>query len=160
MTQNESRPRRRWLIAGIVVTLSLVTMSALAFGGRHHGEDGEFREFMLNRVLDSADASQEQRDQISAIVKSAHEEMRALRDGRHEELHQRMVLALTAETIDPESLDAIRADIREQMDQGFASMSQALVEAANLLDQEQRLAIAEAMEERFGERGRHHRRGF
>ena len=161
MTDKESRPRRRWLIVGLVVSLSLVTMSAWAFGGRHgHGEGRDFQAFMLNRMLDRVDASDEQRAQITAIVESAHEEMRAQREGRREEIHDRAVAVLTAESVDAQALEALRIDLREQMDQGTVRISQALVEVANVLDQDQRIALAEAIEERFEERGGRHGRPF
>lgn len=157
MTNQENRPRRGWLIVGLVTAVSLVTVSAWAIGG-HHG-DGDrhaFHAFMLNRMLERVDATDEQREQITAIVESAHDEMRAQRHGQREEIRERAVAILTAEPVDTQALEVVRLEVRDQMNDATAKISQVLVEVANVLDQEQRIALAEAMEERFAKhRGRH-----
>ena len=151
--------RRRWPIVAIALVLSLAAAGAFAMGGRH---GRGFHAFMTERMLDQADATPEQREQIMAIVDAAHEEMRALHDGAHDEMHARMIVAFTAETVDAGEVDAIQAEMQNRIETGMAIMTAALVESANLLDHSQRAAIAEAVEARWasrGERGRHGRHG-
>jgi Spy/CpxP family protein refolding chaperone len=111
---------------------------------------------MLEKMLDQADASDEQRAQITDIMQAAHEDVAALREGSREALHTQVLDILTAETIDAAALDALRSEQQQQLEQAMARMSDALVQAANVLSQEQRVAIAEAVRERFESHGGRH----
>jgi len=160
MTRDHNRPSRRFAFLGLLAALSVVAVSAFAFGGpRHGGRSGEFHEFMVNRMLDRADASDEQRDQISAILRSVHEQAEDESEQGREALHAGALELLTAEVVDRDALDALRSEHQQHMDQKLDRMSDALVEAANVLSQDQRVAIAEAMREHFEERGGRHAGG-
>jgi len=157
MTRIERRKSGLWLPIVGVALFALVAASAVAFSGRHHagprGLRGEFHEFMLNRMLDHAEATDEQREQILAIMHSAHEDVKALRKESPGELHTQALEILGAETVDRAAIDALRAEHKGRIDAAMDRMSEAIVEAAALLSQEQRVAIADEMRERFEERG-------
>lgn len=165
MTRIEERRSRLWLPIAAVALFALVAASAIAFGGGHHGGPhglrGEFHEFMLNRMLDHAEATDEQREKILAIMESAREDVKALRKDSPGEFHERALEILSAETVDRAAIDALRAEHQGRIEAAMDRMSEAIVEAAAVLSQEQRVAIADEMRERFAEHGGRHfgRRG-
>lgn len=158
---SEHATRNRILIGAVVASL-LLAASAFAFGGRHHrGHGPEHRARMVEKMLDRADATDAQRAEIEGILEAAHEEPAADREAEREAFHARALAILTAETVDRAAFDALWAEKAASMEQRHAWMATAIVEAANVLSQEQRVAVAEAMRERFEERGdrREHRHG-
>ncbi len=157
MPRTPNRSSRRWIAAGSVVTLLVfATYGAFAMGPRHgrHGS-AEFREFMLNKALDQAEATDEQRVQIVAIIDEAQAEAEALRDGYSRRgFREQMLELLTAETVDATAINALRFEHEQVRAASKAVMLDALVESASLLSQEQRVAIASAMSERLERHGR------
>jgi len=108
----------------------------MGFGGRG-----------IDRVLNEIDATDEQSDKIYAILDEAHGEfrplMREFRDTR-----ENLVEILSAETIDSQALETLRTERLAALDEASKSMTEALLEVADVLTAEQRAKIVEHLQER------------
>lgn len=144
--------------AAIVAGLAIVFASAvpgIAFGGRHGGGHGpEFVLWKLDRMLGAIDASEGQRAEVEAIVAAAMIEIRELRP-RRADLQKGVVAALTGAEVDRAELEAIRAEHSARIDAVSERVALAIGDAASVLTQEQRGALADLVEERMERRWRH-----
>lgn len=108
----------------------------MGFGGRG-----------VDRVLNAIDATDEQSDKIYAILDEARGEVRPLmrefRDTRED-----LVEILSAETIDRQALETLRTERVAALDEASKSMSETLLEVADVLTAEQRAKIIEHLQER------------
>ncbi len=158
--------RKVWIGTAVIGLLGFVLLGASACG-RHHGHgphgmfhgDGEVDEEHLRHgarwMLRSADPTDEQLDEITAIAKAAIEEMRGLRgdrEGRHAELSA----ALSGTTVDREAIEALRADALTRFEQGSKQAMDAFVRVADVLTPEQRTTLIAEHEERRGRWGHGH----
>jgi Spy/CpxP family protein refolding chaperone len=128
-------------------------------GPRHGG--GFMRAHMgmgghgIDRALDAIDATDEQADKIYEIMDGARDTVRPLmrefRDTRDD-----LTEILSAETIDRQALEALRAERVAALDTASKTMTEALVNAADVLTPEQRAELVKLFEEhgRRGMRGR------
>jgi Spy/CpxP family protein refolding chaperone len=153
---------KKFILAGgaaIFVGWAVLFASAvpgMAFGGRHGGGHGpEFMLWKLDRMLGTIDASEGQRAEVEGIVEAAMTEIRELRP-RKAELHESVVAALTGAEVDRAELEAIRAEHSARIDAVSERVAQAIGDAASVLTQEQRLALADLVEERMQRRGWRH----
>lgn len=109
----------------------------------------------LDRALEQAGASAEQRSQIQAILKAAREDLKAQFEagrGLHEQLQQ----AFTQPTVDARTVEALRQQMLARHDQASQRQMQALLDASRVLTVEQRKALAEQMNQRRVMMQRHH----
>lgn len=159
--------RRAWWRSGGFVALlfaAAVGLAALpgtvaAFGrhgahgghGRHGGDGGGFPEWRMEKLLDEVEASDEQRDRIREIVETRKQSLGALHL-RRGELHERVVELLTAEEIDRDALEALRAEQIERMAKASRVLADSLADVAEVLTPEQRVELARHVEERRAER--------
>jgi Spy/CpxP family protein refolding chaperone len=108
----------------------------MGFGGRG-----------VDRVLNAIDATDEQSDKIYAILDEARGEvrpmMREFRDTRED-----LIEILSAETIDRQALETLRTERVAALDEASKSMSETLLEVADVLTAEQRAKIIEHLQER------------
>lgn len=106
----------------------------------------------IGRVLDEIDATDEQADKIFDILDEARGEVRPLmrefRDTRED-----LAELLAAETIDRQAAETLRAERVASLDQASKTMTEALLNAADVLTPEQRAELVKLFEER-GRRGR------
>jgi periplasmic protein CpxP/Spy len=149
-------PARLFGAAVLVAVLGSVAVSAWAQGGPGgHGMHGMgFGGRMAERMLDSVNASAEQRAQVKQItdrtaadMKAQHESGRALRE-------QGMKL-FTQPVVDANAAEALRAQMMQQHDQASRRMMQTMLEISRVLTPEQRKQLAERMAQRGDMMRRH-----
>lgn len=145
------------LAAGIVTATAGFAWSRGGFG---HGMRGpghaamspelmrERAEFAVDRALRAVDASDEQRQQIDAILDQSFEEALVLR-GDHEAMHGELAAVLTADTVDRVALEALRADKIARADQMSRILTRTIADVADVLTPQQRRELAEYAEQRF-----------
>lgn len=141
------------------------TMQRLGFeqgeqmGGRHggfmHARMGGHHGHGMGRVLSQLDLTDEQEDKIYEIMDGVRGEVRPLmrefRDTRED-----LVEILSAETIDRQAVETLRAERVATLDNASKTMTEALLNAADVLTPEQRAELAELIEDHGmrGKRGR------
>lgn len=154
---------RGWVVAGGIAVLVLGGIGvAGAMGpgesvgrfvmktGMHHGAGFAGRGF--GRALDAVNATPEQEERIWAIIDAARAELRpVMREFRH--ARESIAEIIGAETIDPAAAEALRAERIGALDEASRRVTAALIEAAEVLTPEQRVALME----HFQERGQHRR---
>ncbi len=161
MSQEATR-KRRWRAAAaggvvLVATAAILLASSLpglAFGGRHRGHGPEFVLWKIDRMLGAVDATDDQRDEIEAIVETAMGEIRELRPDR-KELQEELRVALTGEEVDRAQLESLRAEHALRMEAISQRIASTIGDVGSVLTQEQRIELADLMEERMHRFGRH-----
>lgn len=153
-----ARPRKLtgWIVAGgvaavLVVGAGLAVASDFGPGmgrhGPHHMMGGRFMEHGMERVLDEIDATPDQKTKIWKIVDDARAELtpvgREMRATRGEVLD-----LLTAPTVDRAAAETLRAARIATIDATSRRMTQAALDAADVLTPEQRAKIAEHIKDR------------
>lgn len=98
----------------------------------------------MRHVLDAAGASDEQRTKVRAIMQAAMADLKPLRDTAKAN-RQQMSQLLSAATIDANAVEAARQRNLAQHDAVSRRMTQAMVDAANVLTPEQRAKAATQM---------------
>lgn len=157
MTHERNR-LRTVLRAGAISVLALGTIGTISavqahdrFGGWHQTESGRsgfgghMGERMLNRALGSVEASDEQREDIRAIIGEAREDIRAL-TADHEDQREQFKELLAAEEIDRSAFELLRQTMLETGDAVSARAMEAFLDAAEVLTPEQRAELLEARE--------------
>jgi periplasmic protein CpxP/Spy len=150
----------------LLATLAVAIVVALAAGlgpaamaqpldmapGQHHGmgHGGKHVEHMLEAV----NATPEQRAQVKQIMDAAHNDLKAQREAG-QALRQQSMALLAQPTIDARAVEAVRQQMLAQHDASSKRMSQALVDAANVLTPTQRKTLAEMMAKRQAMLQRH-----
>lgn len=142
------------ILAGFAGAAALALAATSAFGrpGGHRGGP-EFMLWKIDRMLEHVEASEDQRAAIEAITESTIADLAELRAGKAG-IRDDFVAVLTAEAIDRERLEALRAELSETKEQASRRLTDAIGDIAEVLDRDQRLAISEKMAERFGRRDR------
>jgi periplasmic protein CpxP/Spy len=101
----------------------------------------------IDRLLDSINASAEQRSQIQAIVKAAQTDLKAQRDqGRA--LHQQGQALFVQPTVDARAAETLRQQLLAQHDQASKRTLQMMLDISRVLTPEQRAKVAERMAQR------------
>jgi Spy/CpxP family protein refolding chaperone len=124
-------------------------------GGEFDPSRAEARiERMAKHLAVEADASPAQQEKLVAIAKAAAKDMVVARTAMREQ-RQRTMALLTSPNIDRAQLEAARADQMKRADEMSKRVTQAVVEAAEVLTPEQRKKLAEHIGERrrFGPLG-------
>jgi protein CpxP len=163
--EQTGRGRRRWRGAIIGAALFAVgTASGFAVAtahgmpwwmlraGAHHRLDPEHIakhvDRRVERVLSRVDATEEQRNKVSAITKAAISDLSALGVAPWE-ARGKFVELLRADTIDPAAFETLRAEQIGKADAASKRIVQALTEAASVLTPEQRRELTERWEKRM-----------
>jgi Spy/CpxP family protein refolding chaperone len=151
-----SRTSLRITLAGLVVALAGATaVTAFAHGpGRGDMAGGPFMGRMSERMLDSVDATAEQRAQIRQITEAARADLRAQRDGRRA-LHEQAMDLFKQPTVDANAAEALRQQMLQQHDQASRRMLQAMLDVSRVLTPEQRARLAERAAQRRDMMKRH-----
>ena len=145
-----SKTSLRMMLAGLVVALAGATaVTAFARGPGHHGEMGgaPFMGRMSERMLDSVNATPEQRAQIKQITEAAAADLKTQRESRRA-LHERAMDLFKQPTVDANAAEALRQQMLQQHDQASRRMMQAMLEVSRVLTPEQRAQLADRMAQR------------
>jgi Spy/CpxP family protein refolding chaperone len=151
---------RRVVVGGVaaVAAVTAIGLAAAATGdfgpgfgmGGHmmHAHMGMgFAEHRMGYVLDQIDATPEQEDKLWAIIDSTRSELRpAFRE--FQETREAIAGILGAPTIDRAALEKLRSDRIATIDATSRKMTDALVQAAEVLTPEQRAKLLEHLKER------------
>ena len=147
----------------LVAVLSSIALSAAADGGsgRHAGPGGHgghgmgmMEGRMAERMLDSVNATAEQRAQIKQITERARGDMKAQHEAGRAMREQGMKL-LTQPTVDANAVEALRQQMMQQHDQASRRRMLAMVEVSRVLTPEQRKQLADRMGQRRDMMQRH-----
>jgi protein CpxP len=156
---NESKtrgPRRSWSRPWLLLALplaGLLTVSSAyantqpgADAGSSHWHRGAAGERMgrMHHLLGAAGASDAQKAQIKAIFVALRPQMQNLRTERMK-VHKQLAQALTAATVNPATVEQLRRQQVGLADQSSTLMTQALVQASQVLTPEQRQKISAEM---------------
>jgi len=155
--QNET-PRRRWLKRGAFGLFAAGLAGGLGFKAfAHRGRFGRGPldpaeldariERMLKHLYVEIDATDAQKQRLEPIVKQAAQELLPLR-GQMRAARREALALLSAEVIDRAAIERLRAEQIQLADAGSKRLVVALADAAEVLTQEQRVALAERMEHR------------
>jgi len=111
----------------------------------------------MERMLDSVDATEAQRAEIAKIMDAARTELAGQREAG-QALRAQMMELFAQPTVDAAAVEALRKQMQAQREVGSQRMTQAMVQASQVLTPEQRQQIAERMTQRRGmEQHRQHR---
>jgi Spy/CpxP family protein refolding chaperone len=128
--------------------------------GRHGGHGGEgammglFGGRGLERMLDSVNATADQRRQIQGIAEAARQEMGDPRQDRMA-LRQEMMALFAQPTVDARALEALRARMLAQHDSASKRSTQVMLDISRVLTPEQRQGLVERMKQRQEHRSEH-----
>jgi protein CpxP len=141
VTPTFSRARRRILFIALPA-LALAGAGGWMSSARAAGPDGDeagpgMAMRRMHRILDRVGATQGQRDQIRAIWMGLRPQLRAQR-AEHKNLHQQMVAALTAPSINVGDVERLRKQTMANADRISALITQGIVASAQVLTPEQR----------------------
>ena len=143
-------------VAMLVAGGLIASESASAFGRGpwgHHGHDPEeMKEHMalaVDQVLRRLDASDEQRDEVGAIADRTFDALLPLA-GEHRESRERMLEILSAETVDRDALEALRAESFTRFETASKTLTDGLADLAEVLTLEQRQELLEHAQRRRG----------
>lgn len=140
----------RGTLLGVALAIgSAVSLTALAAPHEHHGPHGGgmVHGRMIERMLDTAGASDAQRAQIRQIAQSAAADLKGQREAG-KALRERQMQLFTAPTVDANAVEQLRQQQLAQHDQASKRMTQAMLDISRVLTPEQRVKIAERMQAR------------
>ena len=156
------------VVAGLVVALAgTLTLSAYAqpthavghadgpglfIGGPHGPHMGR----MIDRMLDSVNATDQQRSQVKDIMKAAAADLKAQRDANRG-LREQMMQAFAQPTVDANTVEALRQKQLAAHDQISKRMTQAMLDVSRVLTPDQRKTLADKMTKRHEMMQRHMR---
>jgi periplasmic protein CpxP/Spy len=124
--------------------------------GRGHAMAGPMGGRMIERMLDSVNASADQRTRVRDIMKTAADDVRKQHEASRG-LRDQMIALFTAPTVDARAAEALRQQMLQQHDQTSRRMMQAMLDASAVLTPEQRVQLAEKMKQRRDMIERHQR---
>jgi Spy/CpxP family protein refolding chaperone len=148
-------------LAATVVLALAASLAPMAHAGPHGGRGGPgdgpggfagpgmmfAQPQHIERMLDSVNASTEQRTQIRQILQAARTDLQPLREtGR--KLQDQGLALLAAPTVDARAADALRQQMLAQHDQASKRELQALLDVSRVLTAEQRKTIADRAAQR------------
>jgi Spy/CpxP family protein refolding chaperone len=102
-------------------------------------------ERVVDRALDRVDASSEQRQKITRIAERTADDIFALRE-KHLDARKQLREVLAAETIDRTRLEALRAEQMQLADATSKRITEAVAEAAEVLNPAQRSELSRQLE--------------
>ena len=148
------------IVGGFLLTGSPAVAAGKLMGGMgHFGHHGgppnpevarERAGFAIDWVLSRVDASEDQREQIKAIVGNSIEDLFPLVD-QHKNSRESFVAEFSNPTIDRDALEQLRKNGLEMADQASTRLVSAVADAAEVLTPEQRNDLIE-LAQKFHER--------
>jgi periplasmic protein CpxP/Spy len=155
LSRSSFKPTRLIGTALLVAALGSVGLAAWAQGG-HEGHGmrggpgmmaGPMQGHMLARMLDSVNATTEQRAQIKQITDRAAADRKAQADSRRA-LHEQGMALFTQPVVDANAAEALRKQMLQQHDDASKRMMQTMLEISRVLTPEQRKQLADRMAQR------------
>jgi protein CpxP len=161
-----ARKRHLWLLllavpvvlgAGFCAVRAHAADDGFGFGPPGFGGGGTpeqhkaFMERRVDRMLDMLKANDSQRTAIKAIAERMFAEMQPIHQ-QHKQLHEAMVAAFTADTVDRAAVEKLRLQATALVDQGSQAFTKAMLDAAQVLTPEQRQTLAKLIQEHHGRR--------
>lgn len=133
--------------AALLIGLALATQADAGwFRHRGYGHDpGQMREHAyraVSHLLSRVDASDEQHDAAREIVDETFVELAEIRLDRRA-LHGEVMALISAETVDRDAIEALRAEKLASADRASRVLTRGLVELAEVLTPEQRGQLQE-----------------
>lgn len=113
------------------------------------GGGGRFAERRFERVMEEIDATAEQETALRGIFEGLRDDMGDMR-GTMRDLRDDVAELLGAPTIDRAAAETLRATHVAAMDEASKRVTQAMLEAAEVLTPEQRADLIERFGERYG----------
>jgi Spy/CpxP family protein refolding chaperone len=101
----------------------------------------------VDRLLDSVNASAEQRTQIRQILQVARDDLKPLHEAGRK-LHEQAQALFAQPAIDAAAAEALRQKLLAQHDQASKRMLQAMLDVSRVLTPEQRKALADRASQR------------
>jgi periplasmic protein CpxP/Spy len=157
------------LVLGITLAAAAAALSqtAMAGPGGWGGPQGEMHAGMgpgaalghprmVERMLDSVNATPEQRSQIRQLAEAAKKDMEGQREARRA-LREQSAQLFVQPTVDARAAEALRQQLLAQHDQASRRMTQLMLDVSRVLTPEQRKQIAERMAQRRSMMERHQR---
>ena len=146
----------------LVAVLGSVALSAWAQGGPGgpgmHGGPAmtgmPMQGRMLDRMLDSVNATPDQRTQIKQIAAAAAADLKAQREAGRA-LHQQAATLFAQPVVDAKAAEALRQQMLAQHDKASSRMMQAMLDVSRVLTPEQRKTMADRMAQRRDMMQRH-----
>src|SRR5450631_1910560 len=150
-----SRKRHLWLLmlavpvllgAGFCAARAHAADEGFGFGPAGFGGGGSpeqhkaFMQHRLDKMLDLLKATDSQRTAIKAIAERMFTEMQPVHQ-QHKQLHDAMIAAFTADTVDRAAVEKLRIQVTALVDQGSQVFSKAMLDAAQVLTLEQRQTL-------------------
>ena len=160
-----SRRRVFWLLLAVPVALAAgfgafkahATAGGFGFGAGDSPEQHKaFMERRLDKALDLVKATDAQRSSIKATFATMFTAMRPVHQ-QHKQLHDQLMSAFAADTVDPAAIEKLRVQVTALVDQGSQIFSKALLDAAAVLSAQQRQTLVQHLQEMHGQ---HHQHGF
>jgi periplasmic protein CpxP/Spy len=155
----------------VLAVAATIAQPAMAMPGEHGGRGGMHgaamqggampggllgHPKMAERLLDSINASTEQRTQIRQLVEAAQKDMAAQREsGRG--LRDQAAKLFAEPSVDARAAEALRLQMLAQHDVASKRMTQLMLDVSRVLTPEQRKQLAERMAQRGTMMERHHR---
>jgi Spy/CpxP family protein refolding chaperone len=150
-----SKKRVFWLLLAVPVALAAgfgafkahATAGGFGFGA---GDSPEQHKAFMERRLDKA------LDLVKATFATMFTAMRPVHQ-QHKQLHDQLMSAFAADTVDPAAIEKLRVQVTALVDQGSQIFSKALLDAAAVLSAQQRQTLVQHLQEMHGQ---HHQHGF
>ena len=162
-TRTTRTPRAlRLLLATAVIalagSLSQAVLAAPPEGRGGHGGPGMgmglFDGRHAERMLDSVNATPDQRTQINQIVAAARTDMAAQRDASRK-LHEQSQSAFAQPNVDARAVETLRQQMLAQHDQASKRMTQVMLDVSRVLTPEQRKTLSDRLTQRRAMMERH-----
>lgn len=161
-------PWRRVAIAGAIAVVAMGVGAAAAtngmstfYGPAMHvamntggGMGMGFAERRFERMMSEIGASAEQADRLRDIFESVHEDLMPERSDFHS-FREELASLIASPRIDRAAAERLRAERVEAIDRASRRLTDAVLEAAEVLTPEQRVALVEKFEERRWHGRRH-----
>lgn len=151
---NSNTSKRGLIVGSIAAAVVVVGVGVAAsqpwggqgFGGGMGGPFMNMRaEWGVNRMLDRLDATPEQKEKVTAIVKKALADLEPMRNGRTA-FRDEAAKLLKAEKVDRAELEKLRAKHLAQADAASKQITQAVADASDVLSPKQRAELVGRME--------------
>ena len=160
------RTRHLWLLLAVPVLLGAGICAVRAqaaddgfgfgppaFGGGSPEQHKAFMERRLDKMLGMVSANDSQRTAVKSIAERMFSEMQPVQE-QHKQLHDALVAAFTADTVDRAAVEKLRLQATALMDQGSQVFSKGMLDVAQVLTPAQRQTLAKFIQEHHGRR--HH----
>lgn len=158
-------PRALRMLMATMLVAATAALSQTAWAGPHGGPGGHDMHGgmgmmgggprMAERMLDSVNATAEQRAQVKQILQAAQADMQAQREAGRKLREQGQAL-FAQPTVDARAAEALRVQMLAQHDQASKRKMQVMLDVSRVLTPEQRKTLADRMAKRRAMMERHH----